>query len=108
MPRPIRQRRSEGLGQRILGRRHISRASGEKGDELAVAAARDGICRAKRPLLAVVEDHAFTPLRGSRGHAPDGAHLDDTVAGGRATRRPREGRIEIGHIDEKVATQLLF
>src|SRR5580700_8751093 len=51
---------------------------------------------------------AIAPRRGSQGQAPDGTHLDDTVAGGWASGRPRKGSVEIGHVDEKVATQLFF
>ena len=51
--RPIRQRRSERLRQRILGLRHIARAGREKGDELAVAAARDRVRGAARLRVAL-------------------------------------------------------
>jgi hypothetical protein len=42
------------VGQRILGRRDIVRASGEERDELAVAATRDGIRHTMRVRVAVV------------------------------------------------------
>jgi hypothetical protein len=38
--RPGRERGGEGVGERILRRRHVAFARGEKGDELAVALAR--------------------------------------------------------------------
>ena len=46
LPRPIDQRRSERLRQRVFGSGDISGTRSKKGDELAVAAARDGIRRA--------------------------------------------------------------
>src|SRR6266851_2449035 len=39
---------------------------------------------------------------------PEWAHLDNAMTGGRATRRPRERGIEIGHVDDVVAAQLLL
>ena len=58
--RPVGERRREGLGQRVLGRGHVARARGEKGDELAVAAARDGVGRSRARRLARLDrpDHA--------------------------------------------------
>ena len=49
--RPIRQRRGKGVGQRILGGSHVPGASREKGNQLAVAAARDRIGGAAGPLM---------------------------------------------------------
>jgi hypothetical protein len=50
--RPIRQRRSEGLRQRVFGLSHIPRPGHEKGDELAVAATRDRISGTARLRVA--------------------------------------------------------
>jgi len=43
-----------------------------------------------------------------RRHAPGWTHLDDTVTCARATRCPGDRRIQIGHVDKIVATDLLF
>ena len=56
--RPIRQRRGECLGERILGGGHIPRARRKKGDELAVAAARNRVRRAACLLVAFVSSSA--------------------------------------------------
>src|SRR5258708_772141 len=42
------------------------------------------------------------------GGVPDRTYLDDAVKGGWATSGPRDRGIEIGHLDDVKATQLLF
>jgi hypothetical protein len=54
IPRPIRQGRNERFRQGVVGGRHIPRAGREKGDELAVTAARDRISGARRLRVAFV------------------------------------------------------
>ena len=49
--RPVGERGGEGVGERVLGRRHVAAARGEQGHELAVAAARDGVGRLARRAL---------------------------------------------------------
>ena len=41
-------------------------------------------------------------------HRPDRAHLDDAVTRARAARRPADRGVEIGHVDEVVAAELLL
>src|SRR5262249_302260 len=48
------------------------------------------------------------PRGRSRLHNPDWTNLDNTVVRGRAASRPRDCGIEIGNIDQVVATQLLL
>src|SRR5258708_29703401 len=111
-PWPIGERRSEGLGEGVFGSRHIPCPCCEKGDELAVVATRDRVCgiacMVARLRVAFWEAHAFTLRRGSRRHGPDWTHLDDTVTCARATRRPGNRRVQIGHVNKIVAADLLF
>jgi hypothetical protein len=60
VPRPIGQRGGERLRQGVLGRRHIPRACGEKGDQLAVTAPGNSI--GSDPCLSIVfvQSHVFT------------------------------------------------
>ena len=73
--RPIRQRRSERLRQRVLRRRDVARARREKGDELAVAAARDRIRRACVAFFASRTSLMRPPLA-MRYICPDRPHFD--------------------------------
>ena len=59
--RPICQRRSKRLRQRIFGGGHIPRACREKGDELAVTAAHGRFRSAPRPQVAFAGAHAPRP-----------------------------------------------
>ena len=59
--RPIGERRRECLRQRVLGRGHIARAGGEKGDELAVAAARHRFRRVPGLLVAFASRSCLMP-----------------------------------------------
>ena len=114
--RPVCQRRREGLRQRILGGSHIVRACGKKGDQLAVAAARNRVRRAARLLVAFTEGMAgFSsrsvlqiPCSAGLRHAPDRANLDHPMTGAWAARCPRERGIQIGHVDQIIAAQLLL
>ena len=72
IPRPIRQRRSECLRKRILGRSHIPGPRRKKGDELAVAPARHSVRRATRQPVAFEGVHVivYRHLLFAAAHAP--------------------------------------
>src|SRR5579863_6830573 len=46
----------------------------------------------------------FTPQL----HRPDGTHFDRSVLRGRAPSRPAQSSVEIGHVNQVVASQLLL
>ena len=98
--RPRPQRRREGLAERILGARHVARAGGEEGDEAAVAFAR----------------HALGGTAGLVGMAhfqlpcgfDDRTDLDRAVLARGAALGPGDRLVEVGHVDEEVAGELLL
>jgi hypothetical protein len=60
IPGPVCKRGSKGFGERVFGSRDIARARREKGNELAVTTARDGIRRAARLRIGFRGTHTLT------------------------------------------------
>ena len=116
--RPVLQGRGKGIGEGIFGSRHVSRPGGEERDELAVAPPRDRLRRAARRCRvvrlsgisgAVIGNLVLAGAGGPPATArPERPHFDDAVAGGRATGGPGERSVEVGHLDDVVAAELLL
>src|ERR1700733_14747833 len=61
--RPVGQGGKKSLGKGVFGGSEVARTRRQKGDELAVAAARDRVGQATHPLVALATVHLLTFLR---------------------------------------------
>ena len=86
--RPGGERRSEGVGQRVLGRRHVAAARGEPGDQLAIALPRRLLGRAMRRVADMAPGHV------APGHIAPGHIAPGHIAPGHIAL----GHIALGHI----------
>ena len=97
-----RARRPSASDKRILGAGDVARARGQDRDQLAVAAAR---APPRRRARCASPSRAFTVHQARPSPRPDAPRPRRGRAG--AAGGPRQRGVEIGHVDQEVAAELL-